>query len=159
MTASPKEALTVNTLPRSVSADAALASSRSCAREPAVQQHAELVAAEAIGPPAGTDRRAQRGSDSSQQGIAGGVTEAVVVALEAVEIEEHQRGRAPAPSVLHGVLEVLHQPAPVPQPAQRVGDRLVSVAAQHPHVLQIGQRRAHRRQQQARPRRARPPAG
>src|SRR4051794_6039883 len=51
-------------------------------------EHAELVAAEAVGPAPGNRRGGQIGAEALEQLVAGGVAEAVVVRLEAVEVEE-----------------------------------------------------------------------
>ena len=59
----------------------------------AVEQDAELVAAQPVRLP-WPHREVQVAAQLRQQRVAGGMAEAVVVALEAVEVEEHQRVRA-----------------------------------------------------------------
>ena len=54
-------------------------------------QHAELVAAHAVGTPVGLDRGAQLAGEAGEQRVAGRVAEAVVVALEAVQVEDHEQ--------------------------------------------------------------------
>ena len=57
----------------------------------AIEQHAELVAAQAIGAAVARDRGVEVGAQALQQRVAGGVAEGVVVLLEAVEVEERER--------------------------------------------------------------------
>jgi hypothetical protein len=65
------------------------------------------------------------------------VAEAVVVLLEAVEVEEGERG---VRRLGHDDVEVAHERAPVGQPAQAVGHRLLAGAGEQAHVL--GEREA-----------------
>ena len=111
--------------------------------EPSVQQEAELIAAEAIGPPVVADRRAQGGPEPGQQRIAGSVAEGVVVALEAVEIEEHERLGVELVGVGDGDVQIPHQPPAVAQAREAVGQRVQGAVAQHPDVLHEGENRAH----------------
>ena len=85
----------VNSSPTSLSACAApaMTSSRRSALDG--QHGAELVAAQPVGLAVGRDRSGQLGSEAGEQGVAGGMAEGVVVALEAVEVEEHQQARSP----------------------------------------------------------------
>src|SRR2546423_1510702 len=74
------------------------------------QEDADLVAAETVRAPAVAGGVVQRAAEPRQQGVAGRVAEAVVVDLEAVEVEHHQH--------VHGVLrkrglDVDHQLAAV----------------------------------------------
>ncbi len=57
------------------------------------QEHAELVAAHPVGGAVGGDDRPQLVAEARQQGVAGGVAEGVVVALEAVEVVQHELPR------------------------------------------------------------------
>jgi hypothetical protein len=104
---------------------------------PSREQRAEFVAAEAIRAAVALDGPAQRGSQSRQQRVPGGVPEGVVVSLEPVQIKEHKRRGMPGVGVHNRVVEVLHQPPPVTQPAEAVGNRVVSAATQHPNVLEV----------------------
>ena len=56
-------------------------------------RHAELVAAEPVGAAVAVHRVRQPLAEPHQQPVAGGVAEGVVVLLEAVEVEQHQRAR------------------------------------------------------------------
>ena len=60
-------------------------------------QHAELVAPEPGDGVLGAHGPPQRAGDVAQQVIAGGVAEAVVELLEAVEVEHHQSKGLPGP--------------------------------------------------------------
>ena len=104
------------------------------APEPAVEQQAELVAAEPVGGAAALDRAGQRAAEPREQRVARRMPERVVVGLEAVEVEEQQRAGVLV-GVDQGVLEVGHQPAPVGQPAEPVGERLLVAAPQQLQVL------------------------
>ena len=81
--------------PRSLSASTVRAHDRVEAPDLAVEQQAELVAAEAVSGAAALDRFAQGASEPCQQRVAGRVPERVVVCLEAIEVEE-QGARARA---------------------------------------------------------------
>ena len=58
-----------------------------------VEHGAELVAAEPVGVAVGRDLGAELRAEAREQRVAGEVAERVVVALEAVEVEEHQQAR------------------------------------------------------------------
>ncbi len=124
--AKPREALTLNMLPRSVRAAVAAPMSASSVVNRPFKQEAELIAAEAIGPPVAADRGAQSGPDPAQEGVAGGVAEGVVVALEAVEIEEHERLGVALVGVGDGDVQIAHQPPAVAQAAEAVGHRVLA---------------------------------
>ena len=107
-------------------------------------QGAELVTAQPVGPPAG-NRRGQSRAEPGQQGVAGRVAEAVVVALEAVEVEHDQaegvlggRGR--------GAGEVGPQLAPVPEAGEAVGAGLVTQLLVRGLPLAPAARRLHEQQ-------------
>jgi hypothetical protein len=65
------------------------------------------------------------------------VPEAVVVALESVEVEHHQEGRARVAPV-ETVLEIEHELAPVVETGQCIGDRLLPRQVEEPLVLSEG---------------------
>ena len=79
----------------------------------AVEQHAELVAAEPGRDVARSQGAPQALGDDPQQLVTRGVAEEVVDALEAVEVDEEQRARA------RGLDPLAEQP-PVGRPGQRV---------------------------------------
>ena len=90
------------------------------------QQDGELVAAQPGEEVAGPQGRAQARADLPEQVVAGVVAEAVVDLLEAVEVEQQQRGRARrAVAVVEHPLGLLEQRAPVGQPGQLVGAGLL----------------------------------
>ena len=64
-----------------------------------VGQDAELVAAEAIGTPVALDAAVERLPEAREERVAGEMAEGVVVALEAVEVEEQEHGGVCAPRV------------------------------------------------------------
>ena len=113
-------------------------------------EHAELVAAEPVRRAIGGGRLAKPAAQAGEQRVAGGVAVGVVVLLEAVEVEEHERHR-----VLDGrkrklALEVLHQAAAVVQARQRVCQRLVLAGLEHALVGPEGERHSddHERQRE-----------
>ncbi len=103
-------------------------------------QHAELIAAKPVGLAASGDGCRERGAKSRQEHVAGGVAEAVVIALEAVEIEDHERERPLLRQVREHVREVLLELSPVAQSGQRVGACLDAACAQQGPVLRQGER-------------------
>ena len=111
----------------------------------AVEQDAELVAAEAVGLAAALDHALELAGEADEQRVAGGVAEDVVVVLEAVEVE--QRDRALDVGV-EAVLEVAHQAAAVAEAGQRVGQRLAGRLGRHPGVVAEGQDHAQDRAEQ-----------
>ena len=84
-------------------------------------QHGELVAAEA-GHGVDRARRAlQAMGDDAQQLVAGGVAEAVVHDLEAVEVEQHHRHPVDADAgAVEGPLQPVHEVRPVAQAGELV---------------------------------------
>ena len=76
-----------------------------------------------------------------QEGVARRVPERVVVALEAVQVEERERVGA-ALLGFHARLQVVHQPAPVAEPGERVGDGLMAAGLEHRRVGPEGDRHA-----------------
>ena len=86
---------------------------------------AELVAAEAIGLPAG-ERRREAPAEPGQESIAGRVSEGVVVALEAVEVEHDEAEGRLGGGLGGGGGEVGPQLAPVAQAGEAVGVGLVA---------------------------------
>src|SRR5882672_3905324 len=59
----------------------------------AAADNAELISTHPVGGALTVDRRRQPFGEAAQQGVAGGVSEHVVVALEAVEVEDRERHR------------------------------------------------------------------
>jgi hypothetical protein len=112
--------------------------------KPPVDEQAELVAAEAVGGSRRASDAVEPARQPHEQGVAGGVTEGVVVALEAVEVEheEHARARPPLGQVR---LEL----PPVGQAAESVGLGLLPARLQHAAVLDQAQRHAHDDREQA----------
>ncbi len=84
---------------------------------PTRYEHAELVATEPVGTAIAGHRGAQLVADALKQSVAGGVTEAIVVGLEAVEVEdrEHRLTRT-----ANSVLEVGEQSTTIAQSRERV---------------------------------------
>ena len=87
----PNEQVMAKPSPCSVRARGAVGALRDGIRSDA-EQHAELVAAHAVGRAGADDVLAELGSEALQQGVAGRVAVGVVVVLEAVEVEERQHG-------------------------------------------------------------------
>ena len=77
------------------------------------------------------------------------MSEAVVVALEAVEVEDHEEGRD-GPLLGQAGLEVEDQFAPVEQTGEGVGDRLVVRQLEQLLVLPERRREAHEDDEQGR---------
>jgi hypothetical protein len=87
------------------------------------------------------DRGLQLGAEPAQQRVARRVAEAVVVALEAVEVEQQQQVRQ---RLVLGAqqLEVAQQLEPVAEPGQRVGPRLSAGEAEALAALVVRHREA-----------------
>ena len=96
-----------------------------------IGQDAELVATEPIGARPPRHGGAQRRGEADEQGVAGGVAEAVVVFLEAVEVEDRQRRGT---ALVDEPRDVAHEPAAVAQAGQRIG---------HAEVLELALGLAH----------------
>ena len=92
-----------------------------------VQQHGELVAAQARGEVAGLERAEQASGDRLQQLVADRVPERVVDRLEVVEIQEEDRVVAPARG--QQLAEPIEEERAVGQAGQRVVEGLVLEAA------------------------------
>ena len=90
-----------------------------------LDEHRELVAAEAGHRVAGADRVAQPVGDLDQQLVAGGVAEAVVDLLEAVEVQEQDRHVVGAAAAVQRLLEPLPEQRAVGQLGEAVVVRLV----------------------------------
>ena len=121
-------------------ADPAAECGRLVRRGGGVDQHAELVAAQA------RDRHAVRGEGSEtapgllQHPVSGGVAEGVVDRLEAVEIEDREsEGRVGAGRGGDQRIEALEEVAPVGQPGQAIGMRQALVLLAE--TLRFGLRR------------------
>ena len=94
-----------------------------------LEQHGELVAAHAEQHVGLAHRAADALGGDAQQAVAGVVAEAVVHALEIVQVEEQQRERpAGALGAAHRLVEVLGEAGAVRQAGERVVIRLVADA-------------------------------
>ena len=85
------------------------------------------------------DSGRERSAKPGEQHVAGGVTEAVVVGLEAVEVEHHERERAFGTDVGEDVCQVAFELATVAQAGQWIGARLNTALAQQRAVLRRAQ--------------------
>ena len=91
-----------------------------------LQQHGELVAAEARDRVLGPHARLHALSDGDQQPVAGVVTEAVVDRLELVQVEEQDGDRGPAAvGPLECVVEAVREQRAVGKLGERVVEGLV----------------------------------
>ena len=106
----------------------------------AVRDHAEFIAAEAVCPTGLAHGLTQPPPEAREQGIADRVAEAVVVLLEAIEVEHRQPTRVLGSGLGNGRHQVGHQPAPVGQPRERVGAGLALSALDQFEVLAEGER-------------------
>ena len=122
----PDELVIENASPASDSAPSARRSARLGVLTIALDD-GESVPAHPVGDP-GLHRCRQPSGEPDKQRIAARVTEGVVVALEAVEIEEGERERARVVLGRQAPGEVAHQPPPVAQAGQIVGEREASAA-------------------------------
>jgi hypothetical protein len=99
-------------------------------------QQRELVAAEPGGHVVGPHPARHAFRERHQHPVAGEVAEAVVDGLEVVHVHEHQRvavrDRALGEVLGHELGEALHEPVPVRQAGQRVGERLVAQVGLEP---------------------------
>jgi hypothetical protein len=86
-----------------------------------LDEDSELVAADAGGGVAGTQRTADAFGDQAKQPVAGFVAERVVDYLEVVEVDEQDTGqRAAGAGTVGGLGELLLERGAVGQPRQRV---------------------------------------
>ena len=96
----------------------------------ALDEHDELVAAEAPDRVALAQHAADPRRDAAQQLVADGMAEGVVDALEAVEVHEHRRRLgAAAAGVDEHLLGAVHDQRAVREPRERVVQRLVAQLA------------------------------
>ena len=110
---------------------------RSRPRRCRLGEQAELVAAEPVRS-APVRAASELAAEPREQRVAGGVAEGVVVALEAVEVEEKQRPRA-GPGVAASALEVRHQRATFPSPVSAPSSRRAACGrARHGHDRSAG---------------------
>ena len=86
--------------------------------------------------------------EADEERVAGGVAVHVVVALEAVEVEHHHDVRLER-LLLAELRERRLEAPPVPEPGERVGDRVVPARAQHRAVLDQAQAHARDDHEQA----------
>ncbi len=105
-------------------------------------EQAELVASHAVRAAVGRDRGAEVAPETSEQRIAGRVPEAVVVGLEAVEVEQREQDGTLRRRPGGQPVEIGEQRAPVAQAGERVRRRLDLADAQRAEVLVEGQREA-----------------
>ncbi len=95
----------------------------------ALQDHAELVAAESCRRVAGANHRLELHGERLQRRVPGMVPEPVVDALEVVEVDEQQGGLPPGPVPRRDrVLEPLGEVNPIRKPCERVVERLPAKA-------------------------------
>src|SRR5581483_1628379 len=99
----------------------------------------ELVSSEAVGAAGGLDDLGELAAEPRQQRVAGEVTERVVVALEPVQVEEHEQARLRLEAVGEILREVLDELAPVAEPRQLVRDALGADALEDAPVLPEGE--------------------
>ena len=109
---------------------------------PDARQHAELVAPEPVGRAAVARDERELRAEPDEERVPGGVPERVVVALEAVEVEDHQHRRHRLVRLERRV-EVDQEPAPVPEAGERVGDGVVPREHVEPRVLPERQHQPH----------------
>ena len=103
-----------------------------------LQQHRELVAAEAGDGVAGTDRAVEPLGDGLQELVADGVSERVVDQLEAVEVEEEDGCAALRPAAARAaqrLLEPVEEQRAVREAGQRVVQRAVAEALDRAAVV------------------------
>ena len=102
----------------------------------AVQQHGELVAAEAPDHVVLARLRLKRGRDLGQHHVAERVPERVVASLELVQVGEEQRRGVAACRLPDGPLELFREGANVRERGERVASReLVELSRPFPHLL------------------------
>jgi hypothetical protein len=94
-----------------------------------VHQHAELVAAHPVRDRVAGERAGEPVPEPHEQRVAGRVAEGVVVALEAVEVDEDEPGGCG--QSLQRAVEVVEQPAPVAEAGELVGQRVAPRGAEH----------------------------
>ncbi len=119
----------------------------------------ELVAAEPVGRAVARRPLDEGRSEPREHHVAGAVTEAVVVALEAVEIEEGERRGL----VRRGPREAASSRSSIsrrrlPRPVSASVTAVVRLAPEHPRVLEVGERRPRADGEAARRSRGRPRA-
>jgi hypothetical protein len=92
-----------------------------------VEQHGELVAADAPDHVAGAGQGADAGGDEAQQVVAGGVAEAVVNDVEAfdVDVQHGKQAAGDAVGVAQGVLQVLGEQGAVGEAGEAVVEGVV----------------------------------
>ena len=94
------------------------------------EQRAELVAAHPIRTRRRPDGGLKSRSESCQERVPGGVTEGVVVALEAVQVEQNEHLGNP-----FELRQILEQPATVSEARECVGQRFAPAAPNHQEVV------------------------
>ena len=104
---------------------------------------AELVAAEAVAAAPVRHGVREVAAEARQQRVADRMAEAVVVGLEAVEVEHDQRAGALGVGARDQLVQVNEQAAAVRQPREGVGERLAPRALEQVQVLAVGERHPH----------------
>ena len=122
---------------------------RLCVTNGHVRDEAELVASETIRRTVLTGNRRELRTEAGEQRVSRRVAEAVVVALEAVQVEDHQenwRGVILAESAL----EVPDELASIAETRENVGDRLELRELEEPTILVEGHNESHDDEQESR---------
>ena len=109
-------------------------------RVAAVEQDAEFVAAEPVRGALGRNCRAQSRREPDEKRVTDDVPVGVVVALEAIEVEEGKRGRSV--TFAEQVFEIGDQLPAIAQTGERIRDCLTARRAQDSDILQVRQSRA-----------------
>ena len=78
------------------------------------------------------DAVAEARPEPGEQRVTRRVAEAVVVRLEAVEVEEQQQVRIGRRRDLEHLFEIAHQRTPVAEAGERIGHRLLARRREHP---------------------------
>ena len=131
----PNEQVMSKPSPRSASAAAVAAASAGLLPFPSsrTQNSSPPVCSAAL-----PDRLRERHRESREQRVAGRVAEQVVVALEAVEVEEHERQRLRRRRDLQARVEVAQKAPAVAEPRQSIRQRLVRAQLERAAKLQLG---------------------
>jgi hypothetical protein len=98
-------------------------------------EQAELVAAHPVDAPQAVRHGFQALGKADEQRIAGGMAEAVVVLLEAIEVEEREHALALVVGAGQLRLQVVDQRAAVAQARERIGECLPAAGRQQSLVL------------------------
>ena len=99
------------------------------------QEHAELVATHPVRDPHRSRGGRKLCREAGEQGIAGGMSEGVVVRLEAVQVEEGQHPPLAGAYTIELVLQVEEELAPVGEAREGISQRLVAARFEQLVVL------------------------